>query len=240
MPAVFVHGVPDTPALWNPLLAHLERDDVALLQLPGFGTPRPGGFAATKEAYADWVVAALETLDAPIDLVGHDWGALLVQRVASARPDLIRTWACGSAAVDPQYVWHDMARAWQTPEVGEQVMGAMEPEAMAAFFAEEIGEQRARAVASHVDDTMKGCILALYRSAVNVGQDWGPAVDAMTRPGLVLWGRNDPYVSPQFAERLAQRTGAELVIYDDAAHWWPVTKAKDAAARLDAFWANLA
>ena len=51
----------------------------------------------------------------PVDLVGHDWGSLLVQRVVSLRPDLIRTWACGNGPVDTEYVWHDMAQQWQTP-----------------------------------------------------------------------------------------------------------------------------
>src|SRR5690606_26190024 len=37
MTAVFVHGVPETPEVWDPLVAALGRDDVARLQLPGFG-----------------------------------------------------------------------------------------------------------------------------------------------------------------------------------------------------------
>lgn len=40
MTIVFVHGVPETPSLWNPLRALLPEDSVAL-RLPGFGSPRP-------------------------------------------------------------------------------------------------------------------------------------------------------------------------------------------------------
>jgi len=40
MPAVFVHGVPETPAVWDRLRVELHRDDVIALQLPGFGCPR--------------------------------------------------------------------------------------------------------------------------------------------------------------------------------------------------------
>ena len=47
MPAVFVHGVPDTPALWRPLRAKLARSDVVTLALPGFGNKRPAGFVPT-------------------------------------------------------------------------------------------------------------------------------------------------------------------------------------------------
>ena len=82
MPAVLIHGVPDTPRLWDKLRAHLSRRDVLAPALPGFGCPAPDGFAATKEAYVDWLVAELERVGEPVDLVGHDWGALLVQRAS--------------------------------------------------------------------------------------------------------------------------------------------------------------
>lgn len=41
MPAVFVHGNPETDAVWTPLLAELGRDDVVRLSPPGFGAPLP-------------------------------------------------------------------------------------------------------------------------------------------------------------------------------------------------------
>jgi pimeloyl-ACP methyl ester carboxylesterase len=81
MPAVLVHGVPDTHRLWEPLRSHLQRSDVVAVSLPGFDAPVPPGFDATKEAYVEWLIAELERGGAPVDLVGHDWGALLVQRV---------------------------------------------------------------------------------------------------------------------------------------------------------------
>ena len=70
MPAVFVHGVPETPAVWDGLRSHLHRDDVIALQLPGFGCPRPDGFGATKEEYVAWLVDELERIkpQGPIDL----------------------------------------------------------------------------------------------------------------------------------------------------------------------------
>ncbi len=115
MPAVLVHGVPDTPQLWDGVRAHLSRADVVTPTLPGFGTPVPQGFDATKEAYADWLTAEIEAIGVPVDLVGHDWGSMLVQRVVSTRPELIRTWAAGAGAVDRSYTWHELAQMWQTP-----------------------------------------------------------------------------------------------------------------------------
>ena len=74
MPAVLVHGVPETAGVWDALRAELARDDVVALRLPGFGCPWPDGFGATKEEYADWLVAEVAAVDGPVDLVGHDWG----------------------------------------------------------------------------------------------------------------------------------------------------------------------
>jgi pimeloyl-ACP methyl ester carboxylesterase len=105
VPAVLFHGVPDTYRLWDRLRAHLRRRDVLAPSLPGFGVPVPDGFDATKESYVAWLIAEIERVGEPVDLVGHDWGSLLVQRVVSLRADLIRTWACGDGPVDREYVW---------------------------------------------------------------------------------------------------------------------------------------
>jgi pimeloyl-ACP methyl ester carboxylesterase len=243
MPAVFVHGVPDRASMWDPLRAHLERDDVLALELPGFGDPVPDGWGATKEEYAGWIVDQLQAIGEPVDLVGHDWGCILVLRVASTHPELIRTLACGSGPLDRQYVWHAMAQAWQTPGVGEEVAAGMlelgRDELVAGMTAAGAPADLAAEEAAHLDRTMTDCILALYRSAVTVGEDWQDAVTAMpARPAMVLWGRDDPFVAPQFAERLARRIGAELVIFDGCGHWWPWVRAKDSAAALERLWSS--
>ena len=236
MPVVLVHGVPDTHRLWDRLRSHLGRRDVIAVSLPGFDAPLPAGFVPTKEAYVDSLVGAIERVGEPIDLVGHDWGSLLVQRVVSIRPDLIRTWACGDGPVDVEYVWHDMAQQWQTPGVGEAVMEAMSGDALAeGLAAAGVPADDARAVAAQVDARMKECILGLYRSAIRVGEEWEDGVARVTRPALVLWSRDDPYVPARFAERLAARVHGEIILLD-CGHWWPSERPADAASVLERFW----
>ena len=85
---VFLHGVPETAAIWTKVRGLTDRESVAL-EMPGFGCPRPDGFGATKDDYAEWLVAELDKIDGPIDLVGHDWGGAISWNVAARHPERI-------------------------------------------------------------------------------------------------------------------------------------------------------
>ena len=65
---VFVHGVPDTPALWEPLIAALGLKPGEWLApaLPGFGRAVPAGFTCTKDAYADWLAVVRPVVSAQL------------------------------------------------------------------------------------------------------------------------------------------------------------------------------
>jgi pimeloyl-ACP methyl ester carboxylesterase len=240
MPAYLVHGNPDSHHMWEPLRAELGRDDVVAVDLPGFGgTPRPAGFDCSKEAYAGWLEGAIASAGEPVDLVGHDWGAMLCVRVATTRPSLIRTLAVGSGPVDPDYTWHDMAQQWQTAGVGEQVMATWTPELLVPFLeAEGFPSALAATEASFIDDTVKDAILRLYRSAVDVGREWSPAMDGFDRPTVVFAGADDPYVGTDVGERMARRLGARFVPFAGCGHWWPVARAAETAAELGRLWGS--
>jgi pimeloyl-ACP methyl ester carboxylesterase len=242
MLAVFVHGVPETHRTWDAVRERLARDDTIALALPGFDAPVPNGWAATKEEYAEWIVQQLEAVGEPVDLVGHDWGSILVQRVASTRPDLVRTLACGAGPLDRDYVWHDLAQAWQTPDVGEQIMTGLTPDALRVGLEAELGPGAAATMAAHLDETMKACILPLYRSAVTVGAEWQDAVDALGEsdrgmPFLAIWGRDDIYAPPEYGRRLAARLHGDYLELDTG-HFWPITRPAPVAEALETLWAR--
>jgi pimeloyl-ACP methyl ester carboxylesterase len=239
--AILVHGVPDTDQVWHAVLPRLGRPDVLTLRLPGFGAPVPPGFDATKDAYAAWLIEQIAAHEGPVDLVGHDWGALLVLRAACLEPDRVRTWAAGAAPLDADYVWHRAAQLWQTPDVGEKVMEELTPSVLEeALTAAGVPAGDARAAAAHLDDTMKRCILRLYRSAIKIGEEWGPDLARLQAPGLVLWGERDSYAPPVWGERLAKRTNARLVTFAGCSHWWPLERPAEVAALLTRHWDALA
>ena len=245
MPAVLVHGVPETPSVWEPLCSRLDRSDVVMPQLPGFGCPRPAGFGATKEDYVAWLIGELELLkaDGPIDLVGHDWGGGLTVRLVSTRPDLVRSWVCDAAGIgDANFEWHDFAKIWQTPGAGEDFFAtqmAASPEDRASVF-EMFGvpaDERHRLIA--VDPTMADCILALYRSATEVGREWAPDFKDVPAPGAVVIPADDPFLAEDRATSAAARAGARTILLPSVGHWWMLQDPAAGAAMLEQFWSSL-
>ena len=53
MPAVFIHGVPDTVHVWDSVFSRLARTDLLALELPGFDMAIPADFSASKEEARD-------------------------------------------------------------------------------------------------------------------------------------------------------------------------------------------
>ena len=242
---VFVHGVPETAATWDKLRAELDAPSVAL-SLPGFGCPRPDDFAATKDAYVEWLTGGVASIDEPVDLVGHDWGAGLTFRIAMTRPDLIRSWVASIANVlHPDYDWHDFAKIWQTPGAGEDFIkqqDATPAEERAPLF-ESMGvpADDALKMAAASDLTMGQCILDLYRSATpNLYAHWGEELGPTAAPGLVIHPTDDPFGDEAQARDVAARLGARFETLAGVGHWWPQQAPEAAAALLREFHASVA
>ena len=247
MTAAFVHGNPETAAIWNLVFEHLDRDDVVALSPPGFGAPVGDHFAATSDAYLEWLVDAVAALNGQVDLIGHDWGGVHVLRLAITRPDLIRSWVSDVAGcMDPDYVWHDMAQVWQTPDAGEQAVlatvGAPIHQRVARFESLGIAPSIAQQVAAAIDAAMGRCILALYRSARQPAMaNWGKDLAlAEARPGLVIIPTEDHYTGGEaLARRSAERAGAEVAVLKGLGHWWMCEDPASGAAVLNRFFATL-
>lgn len=247
MTKAFVHGNPETSALWRALFDELEKrgvDDLVALSPPGFGAAVPDGFEATQAGYRDWLIAELERLGGDVDIVGHDWGAGHVYGVLAERPDLLRSWAADCAGlVHPDYIWHDGAQAWQTPELGEQAIAGMfgmpMEQLVGTFAALGIREDAAEAIAAALDDEMGRCILSLYRSAAQPAMaELGNRLRATPqKPGLVIVATDDHYAgTPETAAEVAASLGAGTFTLEGLGHWWMFDGAALAAEALVAHW----
>lgn len=245
MTAVFVHGVPETGQVWDRLRARLSTDSTAL-DLPGFGVPRPAGFGATMDEYVRWLERELREIDGPVDLVGHDWGAVLVAGMATNSSVPVRSWAIDVAGVlHPEYVWHDQAQLWRTPGAGEQWATAVveaapgSPASPAVGLAEAgVPAEDAAAMGEKLDATMAECILDLYRSATpNPHAYWEAGLSAPAAPGLVIQAPLDPYDDLATSDEMAARLKARTQRIEGVGHWWMLEDPDSAAAALERFWA---
>lgn len=238
---LFIHGVPDTGFMWQPLIRALGLAEAAHAAptMPGFDGTTPPGFAATVEAYLDWVGKTLtETAGrhGPVDLVGHDWGAPLAAMAAQRHPDAIRTWTVINAAPEPSYEWHSLARTWQTPVLGELFMALgttrkFHQQLRAAGMPREIADHEA----PRIDRHMKRAILRLYRSARNPAE-WAQDFSQIAPRGLVLWGEGDPFVPVGVARTFAERWGLPLAVEQGVGHWGVCERPEAFAAHLEAHW----
>lgn len=247
MTVVLVHGNPETDAIWGPLVEALGREDVVRLSPPGFGAPLPDDFGATYLDYRDWLERELDNIGEPVDLVGHDWGGGHVVNVVMHRPELVRSWVSDIVGCfDPDYVWHDLAQVWQTPDEGEQMLdaflgGTLEDKA-ARWVEFGIPSDIAASLAAAQGPEMGRAILRLYRSArqprmAEAGRALG---NAGTKPGLSILATEDTYVgSAEMRRRAAERAGAHTEVLDGLGHWWMMQDPARGAAALARFWDRL-
>jgi pimeloyl-ACP methyl ester carboxylesterase len=250
MTTVLVHGNPETAAIWDLLVAQLRAlgdDEPVRLSAPGFGAPVPDGFNASFDGYRDWLIGELEAIGEPVDIVGHDLGGSHVLSVAMTRPDLMHSWAVDTVgSLHPDYVWHDLAKLWQTPGEGERSIAgllAATVEQRASFFAANgMADPPATAVAAGFDAAMGDCILTYYRQAVQPAmvQRGESLAAAAARPGLVVIATADTLVGTVAQRReMAAVAGAQVAELDGLRHWWMTEDDGRAGARaLHDFWAQ--
>jgi len=244
---VFVHGNPETSAIWSLLVNELNKNGInkiVLLTPPGFGAPTPKSWGATVVEYRDWLLNELDKIDTPIDLVGHDWGAGHVFGVLAARPNFVRSWAadCGGL-IHPDYQWHDAAQGWQSPDIGEKMvagMVAMSAEQFTDYFSS-LGMTReiAAQVKNDLNDEFARCILGLYRDAAQPAMaKLGQLFTAANPPnGLVIIADKDNYAgSAGQVHQVAAGVNAKVANIPDAGHWWMIERPALAASILINHW----
>lgn len=213
----------------------------------GLCAPVPDGFTPTYNSYRSWLIDEIECLECDVDLIGHDWVALHVFGVLAERPELVRSWAADVAGIlHPQYQWHDIAQAWQTPGVGEQAIKEMfglpahDTEALLMQF--DIPLEQARTLGPTMTETMGECVLGLYRSATQprMSQLGQSLMGAEKRPGLVFLPTQDPFTgTPQMCESVAKSLAAKLCRLEGLGHWWMYAGAAEAAQALISHWRNV-
>ena len=216
-PVLYVHGVPTASFDWNPFL---ERLGGVAPDLPGFGrSDKPGDFDYSIAGYDNFLEAFTEEVGLRrFSLVVHDWGCAglaLAQRFPE-RVERLVLFTC--LPLLPDFHWHRVARAWQTPVVGELTMGFTTRYGLRRSLPRELADRAWECF----DQGTQRAILTLYRaSPPEVLEQAGRRLGDLRAPALVLWPTADPYIDASFGQRYADALGGEveLELVEGAGHW---------------------
>ncbi len=228
-PVVYCHGNPTHGEDWLPFL---ERGGPAIaIDMPGWGRsdrPDPARFDYSMYGLSEFLERCFEELGiGRRKLVVHDWGCLALIG-AQRRADLVEKLVVMNAVpLLPGYRWHWVAQIWRRRGLGELANATTTKASMGLIMRQLSGDRRPmppqfiEMVWRHLDHGTDAATLALYRHAdpdrlARAGGDLG----RLDCPSLVLWGANDPFLKPRFAEAYAAALpGARLELVPGAGHW---------------------
>jgi pimeloyl-ACP methyl ester carboxylesterase len=247
--AMLLHGVPETGAMWRDLLAELGSDRVVLApDLPGLGSSELRGPYDARTVAARIAALALHEVDAPVDIVGHDWGGVVGLTLAASRPDLVRRLVVLNAAyrhVDLRAAWHiPTASLPGLPELAFRVGGRslvgqvirvgwhadrpVAPDLLAHYQDAYADPQRIAAMLGYYRDNFRPRAAAALRRGARRARPSPAAVDAGARrrsprtrmPSLVVWGALDPVLPDTVRASVVRDLGdCRCVIIPDAGHF---------------------
>jgi pimeloyl-ACP methyl ester carboxylesterase len=222
MPTLYLHGIPTSSDDWPEFLA---RTGGIAPDLMGFGRSGKGGHLDYSLAgLATFVERLLAHLGVEqIQIVGHDWGALVAIKLAGRNPGRVHRLVLLNAPLpDDPAGWPRILRLWRRPGVGELVMGATTKRLLAHTLrsgSAEAGawpDDRVAAVWDQFDQGTQRAILRLVRSTE--GQTAGARAETEI---AILWGDQDPWYPPALANAYAARLPDATVERVTGAGHWP-------------------
>ena len=225
---VFVHGNPGSCRDWEDLVGRIgEFGRAVAFDMPGFGraSKRPD-FDYTVAGYARFLARALAELGIEkVHLVLHDFGGPFGLAWAAKHPEAFASVVLINTGVLIGYRWHYLAKIWRSPILGE----LFQVTATRPVFRLLLKHGNPRGLPPEFVDRMyddydrgtRRAVLKLYRATSPGG--FGGLVSVLReldRPALVVWGKHDPYIPLEQAERQKQVfPHAEITVLDESGHW---------------------
>jgi pimeloyl-ACP methyl ester carboxylesterase len=225
---LYLHSVPTSSDDW---LATLALSGGVAPDLPGFGrTTKAGNLDYALAAYATFVEHFLDALALDrVALVGHGWGAAAGLIFAQAHPDrVVRLAIVDAVPLLEGFEWPAIARWWRRPGIGELLMGSVNRWLLARLLRRGSTDPaawpdaRVDAVWDQFDQGTQRAILRLHRSVDEPALvAAGAQLETLDVPALVVWGDDDPWLAPAFADAYGRRLPHATVEHISAAGHWP-------------------
>jgi 2-hydroxymuconate-semialdehyde hydrolase len=238
-PVVLVHGFPTSSVLWRDVVPRLaERMRVIAVDLVGFGpSEKPDGAALHIRAQAGYVRELLQGKGIEeFAVAGHDIGGGVAQLLALEGGVralvLVDSIAFDTWPIEGVRMIQDASPEQETPEFVRDVLGVAldlgltQPDALPA-------EVREAYLAPFAGVGGAGAFFRAARAIDGKGLAGREAELArLDVPTLLVWGEDDPYLSVEVADRLAETLPhATEVLLPGCSHFLP-EDAPDALADL--------
>jgi pimeloyl-ACP methyl ester carboxylesterase len=236
-PVLLLHGFPDSHRLWNDVAPRLAAAGYRVIapDLRGFGRseapPRVADYSLGH------IVADLRALiarladDAPVHVMGHDWGSVAGWCLALEHPGLVRSLVALSVGHPREYARAGLEQklkglytlAWQMPGLSERWLRRNDFAALRGWARQH----------PHID----GCVRDLARPGrLTAGLNWyranvrrvlaGSWADCHV-PTLGVWSDRDVFLAEDQMCRSERRMQADWRYQriEGAGHWLPLERA---------------
>lgn len=235
LPVVLLHGIPSSSYVWRDVIDPLsEHFDVIAPDLLGYGdSDKRVDANLSVAAQARYVVAFMEALQVrEAAIIGHDLGGGIAQLIATDEPARVARLILIDSIADNNWPIPDIARlkepAWDQImtgldlregfrkglEAGMTTSGAVTDELVAEWtrpFADLDGRRAYLRAARALNN----------RDLVSRRRH----IEEITTPTLILWGAQDRFLEPRWAEFLHERIPhAAVQIIDPGGHFLPLDR----------------
>jgi pimeloyl-ACP methyl ester carboxylesterase len=261
---LLLHGFPEGKESWEPQLNALAEAGWRAVapDLRGFGgTDAPKGV----DAYAmPHLVADVEGLisalgEDQVDLIGHDWGALVGWPFVSRHPGMVRSWTSLSVPHPSALARASGLDGNPTPDPDQKArssyIGLFQKTGKAEEVLLENGAERLRAMYKFgpnpdaipedvADVFIRGfqragrltAGLNYYRANLKPAAyaAYPPCPDPITPPTLLLWGDEDPALGRKGVEETAALVAGpyRLRVLEGAGHWLQFERADEVSRAI--------
>nr|XP_061812148.1 2-hydroxymuconate semialdehyde hydrolase-like [Nerophis lumbriciformis] len=225
-PLLLLHGTASSLHTWDGWAAELADEfRVLRLDLPGFGLTGPAADHDYRtERYVEHLAAFLDHLGvARVHLAGNSLGGLIAWRFAAAHPERVERLVLIDAAGFPPPQRRNIFDVGRTPGV-RQMATRVTPRFLFSNALLEIYADPSKVTPELIDryyllTLRRGNRAALVARLSEPGLVYPDRLREIDHPTLVMWGRLDPWLPVEHADRFAEfLPNAELLIYDDAGH----------------------